>query len=99
MAEQICRFLRVLEYLGTREDLAKMREDRGVKSFRSALDGRVKIFEGILGDTDQPIIGQLKLWCMQQVSAVAVGRVYPDNDSMRDGYAEAVHDVLRLILT
>lgn len=93
----IFRFLRVLEYVGTREALDLAREWRQVKGTHSFTKD-CKIFEGILGDSDQPIIGQLKLWCMQQIVAADEGNLYPDDDSMRDGYTNAVNDILRLTL-
>ena len=96
-AKQICRFLRVLEYVGTREDLTEARERRQVKG-TSNFNARVKIFEGILGDADQPIIGQLKLWCCQQIVAAADGRLYAEKSEFRDGYVKAIQDVLRLAL-
>lgn len=91
------RFLRVLEYVGTREALELARERRQVKGTH-AFTKDCKIFEGILGDFDQPIIGQLKLWCMQQIVAADEGELYPDDDSMRDGYINAVNDILRFTL-
>lgn len=91
------RFLRVLEYVGTREALELARERRQVKGTHSFTKD-CKIFEAILGDADQPIIGQLKLWCMQQIVAASEGSLYPDDDSMRDGYVNAMNDVLQLTL-
>jgi hypothetical protein len=94
---QIFRFLRVLEYVGTREALDAARQHRSVKGSKE-WSKDCKIFEAILGDADQPIIGQLKLWCMQQIVKAAEGNLYPDDDSMRDGYVNAMNDVLRLTL-
>lgn len=91
------RFLRVLEYVGTREALDLARNHRQVKGTHSFTKD-LKIFEAILGDADQPIIGQLKLWCMQQIVAASEGDLYPDDDSMRDGYVNAVQDILRFTL-
>lgn len=91
------RFLRVLEYVGTREALELARERRQVKGTHSFTKD-LKIFEAILGDADQPIIGQLKLWCLQQIVKASEGNLYPDDDSMRDGYVNAMNDVLQLTL-
>jgi hypothetical protein len=93
----IFRFLRVLEYVGTREALDSARKNRGVKGSRDA-GPSLKIFEGIVGDSDQPVVGQLKKWCCEQLVAAADGELFPDNDSMRDGYVDAVREVLRLTL-
>ena len=93
----IFRFLRVLEYVGTREALDRARENRQVKG-TAAFNKDLKIFEGILGDADQPIVGQLKLWCLQQIVKASEGNLYPDDDSMRDGYVNAMQDILRLTL-
>jgi hypothetical protein len=93
----IFRFLRVLEYVGTREALDLARERRQVKGVH-AFTKDCKIFEAIPGDADQPIIGQLKIWCLQQVVKASEGSLYPDDDSMRDGYVNAVHEVLQLTM-
>ena len=91
------RFLRVLEYVGTREALDLARTRRQVKGTH-AFTKDCKIFEGILGDADQPIIGQLKLWCMEQIVLADSGELFPDDYSKRDCYIEAVQDILRLTL-
>lgn len=96
MAE-ICRFLRVLEYVGTREALTLARERRTIKGTFTG-GPNLKIFEGIIGDADQPIIGQLKIWCCQQIVAAADGELLPDEEIRRDGYIEAVQDILRVML-
>lgn len=93
----IFRFLRVLEYVGTREALDLAREHRQVKGAH-AFSKDCKIFEAIPGDTDQPTVGQLKLWCLQQIVAADEGELYPDDHSMRDGYLAAVNDILRFTL-
>lgn len=94
---KIFRFLRVLEYVGTREALDLARNHRQVKG-TNAFTKDCKIFEGILGDSDQPIIGQLKIWCCQQIVAAADGELLPDEEARRDGYIQALQDVLRLTL-
>lgn len=91
------RFLRVLEYVGTREALDRARAMRYCKGVIQP-HADLKIFEAILGDADQPIIGQLKLWCLQQIVKASEGNLYPDDDSMRDGYVNAMNDVLCLTL-
>lgn len=91
------RFLRVLEYVGTREALDAARVMRYCKGVIQP-HADLKIFEGILGDADQPIIGQLKLWCMEQIILADSGELFPDDYSKRDGYIEAVQDILRLTL-
>lgn len=91
------RFLRVLEYVGTREALDTARTMRYCKGVvQPHVD--LKIFEGILGDSDQPIIGQLKLWCLQQIVAAVDGDLFGGDNERRDGYVEAIQDVLRLTL-
>lgn len=96
----VFRFLRFLEYVGTREALDRAREMRAVKGTSPPGwgGGEVRIYEAILGDADQPIIGQLKLWCLQQIVDAYEGKVFPDDDSKRDGYVEAIQDVLRFTL-
>lgn len=94
---EIYRFLRVLEYVGTREGLDLARNFRQVKGTHS-FDGEVKIYEGILGETSQPIIGQLKIWCLQQIAEAAEGKLFPDEELCRAGYVGAVHDMLRFML-
>jgi hypothetical protein len=97
MAEPtIYRFLRVLEYVGTEERLREARERRQVKGTQAFGPG-LKIYEGLVGDADQPVIGQIKLWAMQQIVGADEGRLYPDDDSMRDGYLSAIQDLLELI--
>lgn len=94
---EIYRFLRVLEYVGTREGLDRARNFRQVKGAHS-FDGEVKIYEAILGEADQPIIGQLKIWCLQQIVAATEGKLHPDDELYRGGYVEAVQDMLRFML-
>jgi hypothetical protein len=97
MAEPtIYRFLRVLEYVGTEERLREARERRQVKGTQSFGPG-LKIYEGLVGDADQPVIGQIKLWAMQQIVAADEGHLYPDDDSMRDGFVNAMQELLELI--
>lgn len=93
----VYRFLRILEYVGTREALDLAREHRQVKGTH-AFNKDCKIYEGIAGSTDQPVIGQLTLWCLQRIVAADKGELYPDDDSMRDGYLAAINEILRLTL-
>ena len=89
---QIYRFLRVLEYFGTLERLEDARSRRGVKgTFRTA---GLTIHEGIVGDSIQPVYGQLKIWLLQQIVAVDEGHVFPDDTSKREGYLFAIQEVL-----
>ena len=92
----IYRFLRVLEYVGTEERLREARERRQVKGTQAFGPG-LKIFEGLVGDADQPVIGQIKLWALQQIVEADEARLYPDDELMRNGYVNALADLLRLI--
>ena len=97
MAEPVIyRFLRVLEYVGTEDRLREARERRQVKGTQAFGPG-LKIYEGLVGDADQPVIGQIKLWAVKQIVEADEGRLYPDDDSMRDGYVNAIEELLHLI--
>jgi len=82
------RFLRVLEYVGTREALDRAREARFVKGCSPAgLHGGLRIFEAILGETSQPLEGQFKKKLMEMVIA------HNDAEPGTDLRAEAAYDL------
>ncbi len=93
---QIFRFLRVLEYVGTRERLDQARETRGVKGMQDCGSG-LKIYEAILGVVDQPMTGQVTRWALQNIVDAADGKLLPDNEPMRKGYTQAMQDLLAFI--
>lgn len=98
MAEQLFRFLRVLEYVGTRDALQDHLERRSVKGVAPFQSGaKVRIFEGVLGEGAQPLTNQVQLYLMQQIAKAADSKLYPDNDDMRDGYINACQDILQFI--
>lgn len=54
------RFLRVLEYVGTAERLTEARERRAVKGTQH-FGKDLSIYEGLVGDAAQPVVGQMRL--------------------------------------
>lgn len=95
-APTIFRYLRVIEYVGTRERLQESIERRAVKGTTHFGPG-LTIYEGIVGEGVQPMTGQVKLWACKQIVAADEGKLPFECDAARNGYLNAINDLLVLL--
>lgn len=91
--ERLYRFLRVLEYVGTRKEIDIQLERRSVKG-RSPYGwqaGGLVIYEAVLGDVPQPVDVR---WMRDLLKSKASDPPFPDDDAMRQGWMVAIEGLL-----